>query len=257
MFEYWVHVEKKDNRNIVGSSKNVFWLIDGFPDIFNINYISKQSDIFWVLEELNKRIPKCIKPELSLEEIIDATLGEIYFELDNNRIKLHNIPKYMLPSFSITMFRINDNDIEYYCLGNCSLLVNIDGKLSFLSDNRINPILKEERKMIEKLNNNLEDFKERELKIYQTTRKKQNTSDGYWIGTLDAIGIPHGVKGKIEFIRDFDILCYSNGFYPTFYHKYLRYSASLFNKSILEKGLEKLKSKQGIKDNISIILIKS
>lgn len=201
------------NEDRVGTFNNVAWVIDGATPIFNKNNISDENDVVWIVNEINKWLPHFISDEISLEKILNNTVNKVNQIANEINEKLSEVYYYELPTFAIIMVRIINNRLEYYVLGDCGMLVGSKSKTKYITDNRIEIFSNQHKKdigMIKSLHSENKDAKI--LNALQETRKLLNREDGYWIGSLDANGIPHGIKGTLDIANSTRILCFSDGY---------------------------------------------
>lgn len=201
------------NEDIIGTFQNVAWVIDGATPIFNKSYISDENDVVWIVREINNEISNFISDNRTLEEILMNTVNKVYETALGINGKLAEAPGYELPTFTIIMTRIINNLLEYYVLGDCGILINTKGKIQYITDNRIEKFSKENQKSIKQIQlSNAPDKDARILRRLQETRKLLNTKEGYWVGSLDAKGIAHGITGIIEIKQNARYLCFSDGY---------------------------------------------
>jgi hypothetical protein len=209
------------NEDIIGTFQNVAWVIDGATPIFNKNYISDKNDVVWIVSEINNWIPNFIRDNRTLEEILLKTVNKVYEIALGMNGKLAEVPAYELPTFTIIMTRMIHNQLEYYVLGDCGMLINTKGKIQYITDNRIEKFSINNQESIRQIqSSNALDKDARILSRLQETRKLLNKKEGYWVGSLDAKGIVHGITGIIEIKQDARFLCFSDGYARLFelYH---------------------------------------
>ena len=201
------------NEDITGTYQNVAWVIDGATPIFNHNYISEENDVVWIVDQINKWMPSFINNNKNLEQILFKTVNKVNEIALSINEKLAMVPGYELPTFTIIMTRIINNQLEYYVLGDCGMLLNAEDTIQYITDKRIEKFSKKNQRSIEQIqSSNVLDKDARILSCLQETRKLLNKKEGYWIGSLDAKGIAHGISGTIEIKQNARFLCFSDGY---------------------------------------------
>ena len=221
IFSYSEKGTAKYNEDIMGTFHNAAWVIDGATPLFKKNYLSDENDVVWIVNELNKWLPQYINDESSLESILLKTVNKVNQIAHSINKNLHKVKSYELPTFTIMFVRIINNQLEYYVLGDSGMLVKQNDEIRYITDKRIESFSKQNENSIKKIQST--NPKEKDtmiLSALQETRKRLNTEDGYWVGSLDAKGIPHGIKGIIEIDRNTRIVCFSDGYARLFelYH---------------------------------------
>lgn len=204
----------KDNEDVVGAYHNISWVIDGATPLFQNNYFSCENDVVWVVEQLNKWLPYFIQDEYSLEEILIHTIHQVKKEAFRINNTINDVNEYELPTFTIVMVRVIDQQLEYYLLGDCGILLKTNGTIQYITDNRIAEFSERNKKSIQKLQTvkNSQEKDQLMLNALQETRKMLNKEEGYWIGSIDGKGIEHGLSGKRLLEKNARILCFSDGY---------------------------------------------
>ena len=84
-----------------------------------------------------------------------------------------------------------------------------------LTDNRFERIKKMNRDTIKELG--IANDPVRKLDVYRDARKLLNVPDiGYWGGTMDAVGVKHGISGFVDIGDNEKIALCTDGFYDYF-----------------------------------------
>ena len=267
----WIYTDQgdgEDNEDVVGYEKNTAWVIDGASEVFDEHYFSQKNDVLWLVERLNKKLSRYVDDKLSLEEILKLSVGSIRRELTEEGIELSKIEEYKLPSFTIAMVRKKKNRIEYYILGDCSIVINVENYVKSYTDQRIKKFSTINKTKFNEINNSQKYSKRKEIQIYRDTRKYMNKIDGYWIGSIDGKGISNGISGTIIFNKSIQILCFTDGLLEAFESLNIaKYNQEIFDEKKLKDIIEKLRNMQNadrnriknprvkIKDDLSLILL--
>lgn len=221
----FVYSEKGDglhNEDIVGYHNNTYWVIDGATGLFDNTYINKTNDVVWLVNMLNKYLPQFVDDTKSLSDILTDTLKLIYDIAIEINSEVAHIESYKLPTFAITLFRFNrlknPNEFEYLILGDCSIIVSVDGNVEYLTDNgieRFTIINKQKTKLFEGDEDKYNKIKE----VYKETRKLLNTKGGYYIGSLDGKGVGKAVIGSRPYNK-IKVLAFTDGLLDAFNNQF-------------------------------------
>lgn len=214
LYEFSRKGDGQANEDICGNCGSVAWVIDGATDVFQKGTFCTKHEVAWYVDQLNEQIiadcsrksTLAINPNVLIE---NATLT-LYERLQND-YDLHNVEDYMLPTFAVAMFCLKNNTLCYYMLGDCSISYMHNGEIVSLRDKRIEKFSKNNRK---KLKQYLDKTNSRNapLSLYQETRTKANTGDGYPIGMISGRGLSQGIMGEVNLSKGDKILIYSDGF---------------------------------------------
>ncbi|MGM9947915.1 hypothetical protein [Floccifex sp.] len=124
--------DKKNNEDIYSYSNCHVLVIDGATGLSK-NKTSKE-EVVWFVQQLKKEIDAHIYLSLSLSQIVEEALNKIqshYKDID----KFDNIE---LPNACISLFRFQNQELEYYGLGDCcGVIETIDGNITCFEDTTI------------------------------------------------------------------------------------------------------------------------
>ena len=137
------------------------------------------------------------------------------------------IEKYKLPTFAITIVRVNDMNIEWYALGDCEIYMH--GKV--YRDESFDRINKRNQKYVSD-----------KAALYRETRmllNDKNHPEGYWIGSLDGVGCMHGKQGRLGREDIENIYLYSDGMSAVLQDKSILMNGIDINGSVFEKYIQK------------------
>lgn len=213
LFEYCQGCGKHPNEDIYGYKNNTFWVIDGATDIFNDNYFSEISDVQWIVQKLNCAL-KEKSSLLSLKDMLRAAIKSVEMDALKKAPIIKTIPMNQLPTFSICCARININNLEYLCLGDCSLFCSSCPTIRY-SDSRILPFHYQVNEVKEKYKGNQSEYSIRVFEKVREIKRYINIEGGYWIGTLDSKVVDKSIEGCININRGDRVLLCSDGFRPS------------------------------------------
>lgn len=213
LFEYCKGCGKHPNEDAYGYSNNTLWVIDGATDVFNDNYLSEISDVQWIVQQLN-----CVLNEkssiISLKEMLRAAIESVRVRALNVAPVIDKIPVNQLPTFSICCVRINRNNLEYLCIGDCALFCSSSPLIRY-SDLRVLPFHYQVNEVKKKYQDNQNEYNIQVFKKVREIKKYINIEEGYWVGTLDSNVVDKSVEGCIDISQGDRILLCSDGFRPS------------------------------------------
>lgn len=196
----------KYNEDRVGHHQNTAWVIDGATPLFPSHYISEENDVVWMVHQINERLPHFISDDLSLQEILTRTLHQVNQLATERNPRLKEINDYKLPTFTIAMVRFINQQLEYYVLGDSGILIDSKAGPIYLTDSRLDLFGEKVEEEISRIDS------KSEVNTLQEIRKHLNKEDGYWIGSLDGKGIPHGLSGNMPVYEYTKVLCFTDGY---------------------------------------------
>ena len=212
LYEYCQGCGKHPNEDIYGYNKNVFWVIDGATAVFADNYISSQGDVNWIVNELNFALSNQDN-KVNLTEMLRAAITEVRHKAISIAPILDSVVPNELPTFAICIIRINEQTLEYICLGDCSVITSKEPNIRY-SDNRILPFHYMVNDVKEKYKYDIAEYKKMVKKKVQEIKQYINTEDGYCIGTLDPDSALLSINGIMPIRKSERILLCSDGFQP-------------------------------------------
>lgn len=266
----FLHSEKGDgnyNEDIIGFHNNTYWIIDGSTSLSDNNYFSNQ-DVLWLVKLMNDKLSQYTY--LSLEDMMYQSLEEIRHEAKLKNKDYLDIDKYKLPTFAISLFRVTDEGMDYYILADCSIIVSIDDEIKYITDDRITKFSVMNKEKIKSLSDDDDDIENKVKDVIIDTRKKMNTKDNYYVGSLDGVGLPYAIKGSLKGKVN-KILSFSDGFLRAFNNKFedeknlnlnivkgklhdLRIEEKYIKERLNEESSKKVKK---VSDDVSIILLEN
>ena len=254
--------DRDENEDTYGCIENAFWVIDGATDLFDLG-LSKGDDVAFYVQNLSHEISGNFNINKSLSEIVrEAILGT------NKKCKIDTTmyETYKFPSFAIAIVRYTDNRLEYLVLGDCSIIAKVNGEIIEITDTRIAEFSDLNKKGIEKMREQGTLNHNSELSLFQRTRSYMNIENGYWIGSVDPVGVSHALTGEFEIDDKTQIICCTDGFIEAFKtFNISEINEETFDDKILEKIENELRKRQDgdcnrnitrvrVKDDLTYIL---
>ena len=229
-----------ENEDALGSFGNFFWVIDGATDLYN----AKKSIGYSVSEVthlLSKVIAKHCVESKTLKEIFSESIKEVrsIIGLDD----FNHEEYYKLPTFAFVFAKLTKTKLEYMILGDCVVLVN-DKEITDHRVDRLFDLGKNE------IAHSSKDGVQRKT-ILQKIRELANTSNGYWIGSLDESCVEHAIYESTE-VTSNQIVLMSDGFYE-FYSQHPE--DKLDDLIVMRKQSQEVDPIYGKKDDASILVV--
>ncbi len=231
---------KQINEDSAAITSTGAWVLDGATGLGD-NRIHEKSDAKWFVDQWNDYLLKHINNmEYSLKEIVKAGIIEIkhhYYQYVKEKIEPID-----LPSSGIALIRWRDK-IEYFLLGDCSLLIKKeeepikkykDHKLEVLDNQVISAI----RALIRNKNLSLLEAREQVKDMLIKNRLLKNTSNGYWILGFDQKAVDYAITGQIIH-ENMEVLMMTDGF-SAIEDKYAYIKENQLFDDAKEKGLKYL-----------------
>lgn len=231
-----------ENEDALGSFGNFFWVIDGATDLYN----AKESIGYSVSEVthlLSEVIAKHCSESKSLKEIFAESIKEVRSIIGLDDFDHEEYCK--LPTFAFVFAKLTKTKLEYMILGDCVMLVNDQE----VTDHRVDRLFNLGKNEIEHSHSSRESVERKT--ILQKIRELANTSNGYWIGSLDESCVEHAIYGSTE-VTGPQIVLMSDGFYE-FYSQHPE--NKLDDLIVMRKQSQEVDPIYGKKDDASILIV--
>lgn len=207
----------KINEDSIGYNDKFLFVIDGASGLSNINIMDNTTDAAWFSAKLKIELENNLTLyNKSISEILKDIVQNIKNEFDL-KAEEKGIKEIEYPSASIIIFRINDNKLEYFQLGDCSanILFN-DNKFLTMHDDKVskldNEIVKKMVKLCIDKNITMAEAKTFLKQDLINNRNKRNKIGGYFI--LDPIGngIEHALNLYFKLSQIHSVSLMTDGF---------------------------------------------
>lgn len=208
---------KKVNEDITYADEDMAWVLDGATGLIEKNLTSSESDARWFVNEWDKYLKDNLKDKCrTIREIVLEGIG-IIRERFYKECGLDYIEEIKRPSASISIVRKNGEIIEYFMLGDCTLLIkDIYNNVSKIKDKSLekfdNRAISEMIKVRDE--NNISWIEARKIikPILIENRLLKNTQDGYWILEFDKEAVNHCIEGRLVANEIKNLALMSDGF---------------------------------------------
>lgn len=207
---------KSDNENedCVYLCDDFGFVMDGATGLLKENITNCVSDAKWYVEEFKNFLIKNLKTKKNLKEIMKD--GIRYVSNTYNNIEGATSVKSK-PSSGIALFRKNENNIEYFILGDCQLIIK--DKKNIITKLQLNDLPKLDNinigrmvKIAKEKNINVIDARPLINDYLVETRLTQNTNNGYWILSDDINAVDHALHGTLNLKDIKQIIGLTDGF---------------------------------------------
>ena len=202
---------------------NTAWVLDGATGITGKKITNSETDAVWYVESINNYFKENINPSKSIKDIVKSAIKEArekYIKFSG----FEDLDEVDYPCAAIALIRFHNNELEYFVLGDCSIIIKEKGKKAIeIVDNKLIDL---EENLIESM---FKTANEKNISILDARsycnqevidiRKTKNSSNGYWILELNEEAVEHCIYGKIKIMNNTSICLTSDGFsqyYDTF-----------------------------------------
>ncbi|MEJ8552765.1 hypothetical protein [Tepidibacter sp. Z1-5] len=204
------------NEDVANINKYGAWILDGATGLNGKNLIDKDSDAKWYVKQWDEYVNKNFhRTDIDLKRIVKEGINVVkdkYYK----RVKDKCVKSLDLPSSSIVLTRWIEDTLEYFILGDCTLIIENNNKLNVIKDYSVtrldNKVFEAMDEIMRKEGKTLSEAKKEVSNLIVRNRLLKNTNDGYWILGFDAEAVDRGLYGKIPFSSDTKLLMASDGF---------------------------------------------
>ena len=204
------------NEDVANLNKHGAWILDGATGLNGKNLIDKDSDAKWYVKQWDEYVNKNFhRTDIDLKRIVKEGINVVkdkYYK----RVKNKSVKSLDLPSSSIVLTRWIKDTLEYFILGDCTLIIENNNKLNVIKDDSVtkldNKVFQAMDEIMKKEGKTLPEAKKEVNNLIVRNRLLKNTNEGYWILGFDAEAVDRGLYGKIPFNSDTKLLMASDGF---------------------------------------------
>lgn len=209
----------KINEDCIGFGKNYGFLLDGSTGLKKGNIPEVESDAKWFVESFRNIIIKNIDKDEPLPDIIRNGISKM--EENLNELGLTGIDKVDKPSASMTLIRSEEDYLEVFSLGDCTLLIEKpDGEIIKIHDDSVSSL----DKIV--LNKMIQISKDKNISVSEAkkyvsedlikNRYKKNTKQGYWILGFNKTAVDYAYS-KTWNLNEIKSLCFFSDGFEEFY----------------------------------------
>lgn len=203
------------NEDAIYTCEKFAFVIDGATGLLKENISDMPSDAQWFAQSLkNYLIENLSNYSLSIKDIIRNAILEINKKYNHFKGADKITSK---PSASIALFRIYNDILEYFILGDCALIIkDYKNKIKHI---KINDLTNLDNLNIKKMKsiackNQIDVIDARNLinNDLLKTRLSQNTEEGYWIISDNLEAVNHALCGTMPVKNIKELIGISDGF---------------------------------------------
>lgn len=219
--------------------KDFGFVIDGATGVFDKNITDMPTDAQWFSNSIKDFL---IKNLLNLTKTLKEIMLDAVNYATKEFFKFKNADITFMPSASIVIFRINGKFVEYFVLGDCSLIFLTKSNLKCITQKRVSQLdsknLKKLKKYAKQYGVDVVNARKYIQTDLQAQRSLKNTKKGYWILSDNTEALNHAEIGKLEKEKIKQIVGVSDGF-SQIYDLFKFYSKKQFLKELSINGIEK------------------
>lgn len=258
------------NEDLISYGKNYAYVLDGATSLIK-NKFTKKYNASWYVRKFSKILNSEINSKLELPEIIKRTIIKMQREFDI----INDVENYQIPSACIALVKENNDNFEFFCLGDCSILYNCKDKIFEFTSNELrmldSKILKNMIQISKDKNIDVIDAYSYVEKQLIENRNMKNKDNGYYVLDIDENVVEHARYLKIPKDNINKIIILSDGMssyyecmklvddYKDFFNKAINTKTKLLYKELKKASYKdsKLNNYPRFKiiDDISIIKI--
>ncbi len=208
------------NEDLVWTDDGAAIVLDGATGLTNRSFTDCDSDGQWYVETLTEEIEKRIYDNSPLSDVVAAAIDDLatrYNELTDTA----TLEEHEIPSAAGAIFRWTDDELEYFVLGDCSLVIQT-------SDETIPIVGDGPRDLDQRVVDEMVSIREQQAEIsYQELRaqvqpllvkhrKMKNQPNGYWALGIDNEAVKHAIMGRVSRDQIEFVVAFTDGFEPIY-----------------------------------------
>lgn len=189
------------------------FVIDGATGVTSQKVSCMQTDAQWFSFAFRDYLITALKDKTkNLKQIVSEGIEFVdkqFYEFDGADAVTSK------PSAAIAIFRIMGDEIEYFVLGDCTVIFNGDDAKNFISNDLVKSDLKNIQILISRAkenNINVVDARPLVNDVLYQTRQTKNTPSGYWILADDPKAVNYAEYGFVKKQNIKQVLALSDGF---------------------------------------------
>ena len=233
------------NEDIVRVCKYGAWIWDGSTGLNKKNLISKESDAKWYVSWWDKYLYENINKDKSLKTIVCEGIENIKQEYLSTLAGIR-LEKLDMPSASVAIVKFYKDKVEYFLLGDCTIVINDTNENIILKDDGVckfdNMIFEKMKKLNKNKSLSVKDKKDILLPYIIENRLKKNSEEGYWILEFDELAVEKSMHDYISINDELKLIISSDGF-SCAYDRYNIFSVENIIQIVEENGIEYVNDK--------------
>lgn len=224
--------------------ENFGFVLDGATGLSGENYTKEKTDALWLVKQAKEFLIENLgNLNKKVEDIVKECI--IYTNTLFDKI-VKNINTIDKPSCCLSLFRIENDKIKFFALGDCPILIKLkNGKVDYLiCDDILKLDEKSHHSVLDyKLKHNVPYLEARHSinHIFLENRLLKNTDRGYYIFSDDANAVDHALVNKYYNKVDIEkIIILSDGYSQVFDTVYIYTNEELVDKINTEEDVKNI-----------------
>lgn len=196
------------------------FVLDGATGLNGKNLIDKESDARWYVKQWEIFLKDNITNwDIELKDIIKDGInlikGKFFSNIDSTEKEyLRSID---LPSSTIALVRWDSQVLEYFLLGDCTIILKFDNEnINYIKDDALDildgEVIKFMAREMKKNSISHLEARERAIDLLIRNRSLKNKLNGYWVLGFSTEAAENAKVGKIQLGIENNILLMSDGF---------------------------------------------
>ena len=227
------------NEDRIGCFKNYIWLMDGVTCLSD-SKTGELSDSKWFVDKFSEVLVQNLDDSKGLKEILKETVIKTY-EAYRTATNYQVIEKNQYPSSSLIIIRQKGSQLEYYLLGDSTLIIKNGQEAIHLTQDTLGEF---EKVILQKINHtrisqniSFEEARKAHALEILAKRSHRNEEGGYYILSFEQNALDYGKQGELEILQPLHFLIMSDGF-SRYLDLFNRVENSFeFIENVLERGL--------------------
>lgn len=202
------------NEDRIGYFNNYVWLMDGVTCLTD-SLTGESSDSKWFVDKFSEILVQNLDDSKELKEILKGTVIKTY-EVYRSATSYRVIEKNQFPSSSLIILRQKGNWLEYYLLGDSTLIIKNGQEVLSLKQDTLGEF---EKEILQKINHtyisqniSFEEAKKAHSPEILAKRAQRNEDGGYYILSFEHNALDYGLYGELEIHQPLHFLMMSDGF---------------------------------------------
>ena len=207
--------DREYNEDVFGYGDSFWFVIDGATGLGENNYMQTGDDARWFVQNVCAYLQEHLHSEKSVVSCLEEITSRLLKEYE---VKTGEKNAAFMPCACISLFRIIDDEIEYYGLGDSVGVIEfVDGSTEVLFDQNlvdVDAIAITEMMKISQAKGISPIAARKEIQdVLIANRGLLNQKNGYYSLELTGMGIHHAICKKWKVANVKRLACMSDGFY--------------------------------------------
>lgn len=186
--------DDRPNEDFVGAFGDCAVLLDGSGGPSELPSGCKHGTP-WFVRQLGARLLAGMETEPSA--FLPNILSEAIAEVAGLHGKTCDLDAPGTPAAIVVMARAAGDWFEWLVLGDSTIVMDAGGKVTAISDRRIDDVARAEREAMEALPVGTPEHQAARIRFVNLQRQLRNTADGYWIASADPEAAREALTGRI------------------------------------------------------------